>query len=104
MGSARPAEQTDNLSPLKQAILELRELRSRLEAVERARAEPIAIVGVGLRFPGGATDAASDWQLLRDSVDAISEVPPDRWDAEAYFDPDPAAPGKMIDQVRRLPA
>ncbi|HEX7839132.1 MAG TPA: AMP-binding protein, partial [Kofleriaceae bacterium] len=50
-------------------------------------AEPIAIVGIGCRFPG-APDPEGYWRLLRDGVDAIREVPPDRWDARAYYDPD----------------
>jgi len=57
-------------------------------------AEPIAIVGVGCRFPSAA-NPDEYWQLLRDGVDAIREVPSDRWDAHAYYDPDPSAPGKM---------
>jgi len=58
-------------------------------------AEPIAVVGLGCRFPGEASDPESFWRLLRDGVDAITEVPPDRWDVDAYYDPDPDAPGKM---------
>ncbi len=85
----------DDLSPLKRAIVELREMRSRLEEVERARTEPIAVVGMGCRFPGGGDDPESFWRLLRDGVDAIPEVPPGRWDLDAYYDPDPEAPGKM---------
>src|SRR5579859_371206 len=56
--------------------------------------EPIAIIGVGCRFPG-ANDPAAFWQLLRDGVDAIREVPADRFDQRAFYDPDPATPGKM---------
>ena len=56
--------------------------------------EPIAIIGIGCRFPG-ANDPAAFWQLLRDGVDAIREVPADRFDQHAFYDPDPAAPGKM---------
>jgi len=56
--------------------------------------EPIAIVGIGCRFPGGATDPESFWRLLSDGVDAIREIPPDRWNIEAFYDPDPAKPGK----------
>ncbi|MFT4625565.1 MAG: acyl transferase domain-containing protein/acyl carrier protein [Myxococcota bacterium] len=84
------------LSPLKKALLAVQGLKTKLAEAEGARREPIAVVGVGLRLPGGATDLASYWQLLRDGVDAISEVPPDRWDVDALYDPDPAAPGKMI--------
>ena len=54
----------------------------------------VAIIGIGCRFPGAAGPEAF-WELLRDGVDAISEVPPGRWDVDAYFDSDPAAPGKM---------
>ncbi|MCC6166644.1 MAG: SDR family NAD(P)-dependent oxidoreductase, partial [Caldilineaceae bacterium] len=58
--------------------------------------EPIAIVGMGLRFPGGASDPERFWQLLRDGGDAITPIPSDRWDIEAFYSPDPTAPGKMI--------
>ena len=61
-----------------------------------ASAEPIAIIGAGCRFPGGVTSPAEFWDLLHDGVDAISEVPADRWDIDAYYDPDPKAPGKMV--------
>ena len=57
--------------------------------------EPIAIVGIGCRFPGGAHDPASFWQLLDTGTDAVREVPPDRWDLSKFFDPDPDAPGRM---------
>lgn len=57
--------------------------------------EPIAIVGIGCRLPGGGHDVDSLWQLLVDGVDAIIDVPPDRWDIRKFHDPDPEAPGKM---------
>ncbi len=56
--------------------------------------EPIAIVGLSCRFPG-ANNPREFWQLLRDGVDAIREVPPDRWDIDQFYDADPFAPGKM---------
>src|SRR5215217_2696152 len=58
------------------------------------RAEPIAIIGIGCRFPGGANDPAQFWALLKDGVDAITGVPEDRWNVRAFYDPDPAKPGK----------
>ena len=58
-------------------------------------AEPIAVVGIGCRFPGDVTDPESYWDLLVDGRDAISTVPPDRWNADAFYDPDPLAPGRM---------
>jgi myxalamid-type polyketide synthase MxaE and MxaD len=56
--------------------------------------EPIAIVGLACRLPG-APNPAAFWELLRRGGDAIGEVPPDRWDVDAFYDPDPEAPGKM---------
>ncbi|MCC6166768.1 MAG: type I polyketide synthase, partial [Caldilineaceae bacterium] len=85
----------ENLSPIKRALLELREMKAKLDTLEQAAFEPIAITGIGLRFPGGASDLRSFWQLLAEGQDAIIETPPERWDVEAYYDPDPAAPGKM---------
>ena len=49
---------------------------------------------MGLRFPGGAHDPEAFWELLMSGRDAVTEVPPDRWDVDAMFDPDPGAPGK----------
>ncbi|MGK4008526.1 amino acid adenylation domain-containing protein [Sorangium sp. So ce1036] len=57
--------------------------------------EPIAIVGAGCRFPGGAGDPEALWRLLLAGVDATREVPIDRWDADALYDADADAPGKM---------
>ncbi|HEY7508770.1 MAG TPA: type I polyketide synthase, partial [Vicinamibacteria bacterium] len=89
-----PAPEYDRRSVLRDALVRLDEMRARLEEAERARNEPIAIVGLGCRFPGGAADPAAYWRLLRDGVDAVGEVPRDRWDADACYDPDPEAPGK----------
>ncbi len=58
-------------------------------------AEPIAIIGLGCRFPGAGETPQAYWKLLRDGVDAIREVPSDRWDIDACYDADPDAPGKM---------
>jgi acyl transferase domain-containing protein/NADP-dependent 3-hydroxy acid dehydrogenase YdfG/acyl carrier protein len=85
----------DHAGVLQRALSAVKDLRARLQAAERARSEPIAIVGMGCRFPGGARDPESFWRLLAGGVDAIGEVPSDRWDAEAYYDPDPQAPGKI---------
>lgn len=67
--------------------------RAQLDVV--ARSEPIAIVGMGCRFPGGADSPDAYWELLRNGVDAVDDVPRDRWDVDALFDPDPAVPGKI---------
>jgi hypothetical protein len=59
-----------------------------------ARREPIAIVGIGCRFPGAA-DVREYWDLLVSGRDAITEVPKDRFDLDVFFDPRPATPGKV---------
>jgi acyl transferase domain-containing protein/acyl carrier protein len=56
--------------------------------------EPIAIVGIGCRFPGASSPEAF-WDLLHHGIDAISEVPTERWDIDKLYDPEPATPGKM---------
>jgi acyl transferase domain-containing protein/NADPH:quinone reductase-like Zn-dependent oxidoreductase/SAM-dependent methyltransferase len=58
--------------------------------------EPIAIVGIGCRFSGQADSPAAFWRLLCDGVDAITEVPPDRWNRQAFYDRNPNRPGKSI--------
>jgi acyl transferase domain-containing protein/SAM-dependent methyltransferase len=83
------------LSPVKRALLEVRQVRARLEEMERREHEPIAVVGFGLRFPGDACDADSFWSVLREGRETITEVPQDRWDRDAWYDPNPDAPGKM---------
>jgi len=56
--------------------------------------EPIAIIGIGCRFPG-CNGASGYWELLARGADAIRVIPPDRWDIDAYYDPDVRTPGKM---------
>ena len=58
-------------------------------------AEPVAVVGMGCRFPGDVIGPESFWDLLVDGGNAISPVPADRWDAEAFYHPDPLRPGRM---------
>src|ERR1022692_1819849 len=66
-------------------------------SVSRAQTrEAIAIVGIGCRFPGGVSDPDSFWLALREEMDAIGEIPSDRIDVAAYYDPRPATPGKMM--------
>lgn len=57
--------------------------------------EPIAIIGMGCRFPGGANTPDTYWQLMLEARDATSELPADRWDVRRFYDPDPDAPGKV---------
>jgi acyl transferase domain-containing protein/NADPH:quinone reductase-like Zn-dependent oxidoreductase/acyl carrier protein len=73
----------------------LRDARALVAAVgERAR-EPVAIVGIGCRFPGGIDGPDALWRVVSEGIDATSEQPPDRWDVAQYYDPDPLAKGKI---------
>jgi acyl transferase domain-containing protein/acyl carrier protein len=58
------------------------------------RDDPIAVVGMACRFPGGANDVDAYWDLLVKGRDAVSEIPRDRFDVDAFFDPDPDTPGR----------
>jgi acyl transferase domain-containing protein/NADPH:quinone reductase-like Zn-dependent oxidoreductase/SAM-dependent methyltransferase/short-subunit dehydrogenase/acyl carrier protein len=58
--------------------------------------DPIAIIGIGCRFPGGVYDTESFWKLLVEGREAVVDVPPDRWNIERFFDAEPGLPGKSI--------
>ncbi|MFN8008640.1 MAG: beta-ketoacyl synthase N-terminal-like domain-containing protein [Terriglobia bacterium] len=87
-------ERISNLSPKRLALLAL-ELQSKVETLEGQKQEPVAVIGMGCRYPWNIGDPESFWELLRASRDAIREVPPDRWKVDNYYDPDPDAPGKI---------
>src|ERR1700749_3977738 len=65
------------------------------KASRLASAEPVAVIGIGCRFPGGGIGAERYWSFLANGGDAVAEVPSDRWDADAFYDPDPFAAGRM---------
>lgn len=58
--------------------------------------EPLALVGIGCRFPGGADSPGAFWRMLCAGTDAIREIPSDRWKIAAHYDPVPGRPGKSI--------
>ncbi|MEU9222544.1 beta-ketoacyl synthase N-terminal-like domain-containing protein, partial [Streptomyces sp. NPDC048376] len=79
---------------LKRVTTELHETRERLRTTEARAKEPIAIVGMSCRLPGGVTSPEGLWELLTDETDAISPFPADRgWDLTTLYDPDPDSSG-----------
>lgn len=83
-----------DLSPTKQALLALRQMQSKLNALEQAKYEAIAIVGMGCRFPG-ANNPEEFWQLLEDGRDAITEIPAQHWNKSEYDSEQKNTPGKI---------
>ena len=80
---------------IKKVAVELDEARARLREYEQRATEPVAVVGIGCRFPGGADGPEGLWEVVSGGRDLVSEFPTDRgWDVEGLFDPDPDAEGK----------
>jgi acyl transferase domain-containing protein/SAM-dependent methyltransferase len=97
-GGESLSAKASSLSPAKRALRALRASRNSVASsigVSGLSNEPIAVIGIGCRFPGGADSPEAFWELLREGRDAITEVPPDRWDVDAWYDPNPDTPGKI---------
>ena len=95
-----PRDESNRSAVLKRAYSVIEEQQARIRDLERqvadrasAGREPLAIVGLSCRFPGASSPDAY-WELLRDGIDAVSEVPPDRWNRDDLFDANPDAAGK----------
>ncbi|MGB6728575.1 MAG: beta-ketoacyl synthase N-terminal-like domain-containing protein [Terracidiphilus sp.] len=83
-----------DLTALQRAAVVMKHLREELERARDARTEPIAVLGMACRLPGGVKTPEDYWQLLSDGTDAIREIPRDRWNADDYYDPN-LSPGTM---------
>jgi acyl transferase domain-containing protein len=81
----------DMPSAIRAALVAVRDMKARLASRER---EPIAIVGIGCRFPGATDGPDGFWRMLCEGVDAVAPIPAHRWDADVWYDPDPSAVGK----------
>ncbi len=95
MTAIEPGANSQYQSLLKDAILELRRMQSKLDTLQNQQTESIALIGMACRFPGGATTPEHYWELLASGQAAVQDIPPDRWIIDDYYDANPDAPGKM---------
>ncbi|MEU2834140.1 SDR family NAD(P)-dependent oxidoreductase, partial [Streptomyces lavendulae] len=92
---AGPSSEDKLRDYLKKVTADLRRTKQRLESVEARDSEPIAIVGMACRFPGGVHSPEDLWRMVADGTDAVGDLPEDRgWDTAALYDPNPGTPGK----------
>ncbi|TDH64710.1 type I polyketide synthase [Okeania hirsuta] len=100
---------SQKLSNEQRLLLKLKQATAKIQEIKAAATEPIAIIGMGCRFPGGSSTPEAFWDVFQNGVDAIAEVPKERWNLDDYYDPDPETPGKMhspyggfIDRVKEF--
>ncbi|WP_416906379.1 type I polyketide synthase [Micromonospora echinospora] len=94
MRSGSMPTEEEFLDYLRRATADLREARRRVREVEAKDREPMAIVGMACRYPGGVTNPDELWQLVADGRDGVGDFPTDRgWDLERLFSVDPDNPG-----------
>ncbi|MEM7269867.1 MAG: type I polyketide synthase, partial [Pseudomonadota bacterium] len=80
---------------LEEANAEIERLRAALAENNQTAREPIAIVGMGCRYPGGVRTPNEFWELLSSGRDILRDIPSERWDVDAHYDPEMTVPGKM---------
>ncbi len=87
MTQGAPTDTTDDAAqaqtPLQRAVAALAKMKARLDVLERAATEPIAIIGIGCRFPAGGDGPAAFWEALEKGVDGVREIPSERWPRDA---------------------
>src|SRR5215217_7693175 len=89
------AASPDRRGIIAEALRKIDDLSARLEIAEKGDTEPIAVVGIGCRLPGGVNNPTQFWQLLQDGGSGVVPVPKNRWDADAFFSADQTVPGTI---------
>jgi acyl transferase domain-containing protein len=79
---------------IKKAIISIKKLQAENEQLKQDKNTPIAIIGMACRFPGNVKDITSFWEVVKNGVDTISEIPKERWDNSKYFNEVPGTSGK----------
>ncbi|HUB57494.1 MAG TPA: type I polyketide synthase [Mycobacterium sp.] len=92
------AASPDRRAIITEALRKIDDLTARLEIAEKSDTEPIAVVGMACRLPGGVDTPAQYWQFLKDGGDGVIRVPADRWDADAYYSDDHTRPGTICNR------
>ncbi|MBS9536206.1 hypothetical protein KIH27_21725, partial [Mycobacterium sp. M1] len=95
MVAGSSAQGSDRRSIVAEALRKIDDLTARLAVAEAGDTEPIAVVGMGCRLPGGVDDPAGFWQLLLDGESGIVRVPAERWDADEFFSTDHTVAGTI---------
>nr|AIT55263.1 GulF [Pyxidicoccus fallax] len=90
-----PENPTGDRALLHRALAAMEKMKGRIQQLEGVTTEPIAIIGMGCRFPGGVHGPDAFWRFLADGVNGIRDTPKDRWDTERYLDAEQGTPGKM---------
>jgi phthiocerol/phenolphthiocerol synthesis type-I polyketide synthase A len=93
--SATNAAPADRRGIITEALRKIDDLTARLEVAERGDTEPIAVVGMGCRFPGGVNSPTDYWRLLQEGASGIVRVPAERWDADTFYSADYTVPGTI---------
>ena len=92
------AASPDRRAIITEALRKIDDLTARLEVAEKADTEPIAVVGIGCRLPGGVNNADDYWKLLQDGASGVIRVPLERWDADEYYSDDYTVPGTICNR------
>lgn len=85
----------NHLPPLQRAVVAMKEMRTKIDKLENAQSQSIAIVNMGCRFPGNANTPETFWRNLKTGLDCVTPIPENRWPIQNYYDPNKSQPGKM---------